>query len=158
MQRLLLRSLGSLAVLAVVLSSPLAHADSVTYDVTGSFANGASLSGWVDWSNTGISSYSLGLSNSSGTAQCASSAIDGCAGVLDLFSTSNGPELLAGLLNPFGSSFLTLTGPGFQFSTTGNVSWVAVPEGSEGVMLILAMLALGFAMYRAPRLRPQVQA
>lgn len=156
MQKLLLRSLGSLVVLALVFSSPLAHADSVTYDLSGSFTNGTSLSGWVNWTGTGISAYSLGLSNSTDTAQC-NSSIGLCFGVASAFSTSKGPELLLGFLNPTGPSLLTMTGPGWQ-SSPATVSWnVAMPEGSEVLMLVLAMLALGFAVYRAPKFRPQLQ-
>jgi hypothetical protein len=150
MQKMLLRSFSCLVVLAFALSSPLAHADSVTYDVSGSFANGASLTGWVNLTGTGISAYNLGLSNSTGSTSCTSS-LGLCFGVLNTFSTTQGSELLAGLLNPFGSSLLTLTGPGFQFSVA-DVSWnVAMPEGSEVLMLVLAMLAMGFAVYRAPK-------
>jgi hypothetical protein len=156
MQKMLLRSFSCLVVLAFALSSPLAHADSVTYDVSGSFANGASLTGWVNLTGTGISAYNLGLSNSTGSTSCTSS-LGLCFGVGNLFSTAQGPELLAGLLNPFGSSLLTLTGPGFQFSAT-NVSWTAMPEGSEVLMLVLAMLAMGFAVYRSPKLKQQLQA
>ena len=157
MQKLLFRSLGTLVVLALVFSSPLAHADSVTYDLSGSFANGASLSGWANWTGSGISAYSLSLSNSTDTAQC-SSSLGACLGVASAFSTSKGPELLLGFLNPNGPSLLTLLGPGLQMPSSATVSWnVAMPEGSEVLMLVLAMLVLGFAMYRSPKFRPQLQ-
>jgi hypothetical protein len=33
-----------------------------------------------------------------------------------------------------------------------------MPEGSEVLMLVLAMLAMGFAVYRSPKLKQQLQA
>lgn len=160
MQKTLLRLCGFVVALAFVFAaSPKAHADSLTYDLSASFDNGVSLSGWANWSSfSGVTAYSLNLDNSSDTAQCSSSFL-GCSGVLSTFSSSEGLELLAGFLNPFGSS-LSLLGPKDlrPLLSTSDVTWtVAAPENAELPLLAFGLLVLGFIAYRSPRLNRQLQ-
>ena len=160
MNKSLLRLCSFVVALAFVFAaSPKAHADSITYDLSASFANGVSLSGWANWSNSsGVTAYSLNLDNSTDTAQCSFSFI-GCSGVFNTFSSPEGLELLSGLLDPFGSS-LSLLGPKDlrPLFSTSDVTWsVAAPENSELPLLGFGLLMLAFIAYRSPRFKTQLQ-
>jgi len=160
MQKTLFRFCGFVVALAFVFAaSPKAHADSLTYDLSASFDNGVSLSGLANWSNfSGVTAYSLNLDNSSDTANCSFSFF-GCSGVFSTFSSPEGLELLAGFLDPFGSS-LSLLGPKDlrPIFSTADVTWtVAAPENAELPLLAFGLLMLGFIVYRSPRLAQQLQ-
>jgi hypothetical protein len=141
------------------LASTAAYANSVTYDVTGLFSDGTSLTGWVDWSSSlGTTAYNLGLSNTSDLAQCASLTANGCALVFNTFSSGLNTELLAGLLSPVTPLF-ALVGPGFQLSLA-SVSWnaVVVPEEPAVFQLLLVLTMLTIVMFSAPRIRQRLLA
>jgi hypothetical protein len=156
-----MRNFNRLCKLAIVLMTlcvtcTAAYANSVTYNVTGSFQNnGPSINGWVNWSSSqGAMGYSLSLSNL-GTAQCGYSC---SGGIWHVLLTGNGPAFLWGSLNGPSGSWLSLLGPGFQFSNT-TLCWstVSVPEGSAWLQLLLVLAVLTTALLGA-KVRAQVSA
>jgi len=125
----------------------VARADSIAYNVVGTFSNGQQLSGQITWNTQlrSVSSSILSLSNSTFSALCTS----GCGAVFTSFwgtgSLSKSHETLAGAFLPSGSLFtLTVVGGGIRIMAT-NVSWakVAVPEGP--IISEMLIVLLGFA-------------
>src|SRR5262245_22542688 len=101
----------------VLATNGIARADSVAYNVSGTFSNGQKLSGQITWNNTSrsVSSSILTLSSSTFNASCNA----GCGVVFSNFwgtgGLSNSYETLAGLFLPNSSIFtLTVLGGGLR--------------------------------------------
>jgi len=131
----------------VLATNGIARADSIAYNVIGTFANGQQLSGQITWNTAShsVSNSILTLSGSTFNASCNG----GCGAVFASFwgsgSLSSSYELLAGAFLPNSSLFtLTVVGGGLRIMAT-NVSWarVAVPEGP--IIAEMLIVLLGFA-------------
>jgi hypothetical protein len=154
----LLLAFGLAVLLAV---STTASADSIVYNVSGTFSNYQQLTGQVTWNSTlsTVTNSVLSLSDSTFNSAC-SSAKGGCGGVLAGFwgtgSFSNTYEILVGGLGPKDSIFeLTLVnGSGIKFLDT-TLSWsrVAVPDEPLGADLLIVLGAFALAVGPATRFR-----
>lgn len=143
--------LFALAFGLVIVASGIARADSIAYNVLGTFSNGQQLSGQITWNSASnsVTSSILSLSSSTFHATC-SSPSGGCGAVFASFwgagPLSKTYEALAGVFLPNTSPFaLTVAGgQGIKIMAT-NVSWarVAVPE--ESILAALLIVLMGFA-------------
>lgn len=136
----------------IVAANGTARADSIAYNVLGTFSNGQQLSGQITW-NTALNSVTnstLSLSSSTFSASC-SSPSGGCGAVFAGFwgagTLSKSYEILLGALRPSSSLFaLTVAGSeGIRIMAT-NVSWarVAVPEESIISELLIVLVGFGW--------------
>src|SRR6266550_3755710 len=133
-------------------ASRTAGADSIAYNVFGTFSNGQQLSGQITWNDASnsVTDSNLSLSSSTFRATC-SSAAGGCGAVFAGFrgagALSKSYEILLGAFLPKSSLFaLTVTGgESIQIMAT-NVSWarVAVPEESIIAELLIVLMGLGW--------------
>ena len=138
----------ALGFLLIIAASGIAGADSIAYNVLGTFTNGQQLSGQVTWNTAShsVTSSILLLSSSTFHATCGSPS-GGCgvvfAGFWGAGTLSKAYETLAGGFLPNTSIFaLTVAGgQGIKIMTT-NVSWarVAVPEESILTDLLIVLL------------------
>jgi hypothetical protein len=140
----MLWALGFALILAVC---GTVRADSIAYNVSGTFSNGQQLSGQITWSTASHSVISSILTLSASTLSMACTSR--CGAVFQTFwgtgTLANSHEILAGVFLPNTSLFtLKVTGHGNQIMAT-NVSWarVAVPE--EPISAELLIVLLGFA-------------
>jgi len=134
----------------IVAASGTARADSIAYNVFGTFSNGQQLSGQITWNtaSSSVTNSTLSLSNSTFHAAC-SSSVGGCGAVFAGFwgagTLSKSYEVLAGAFLPNSSLFaLTVTGSESIRIMATKVSWarVAVPE--EPVIAELLIVLMGF--------------
>jgi hypothetical protein len=142
--------LFALAFALTIVASGTARADSIAYNVLGTFSNGQQLSGQITWNSASnaVTSSTLSLSSSTFNAAC-SSPSGGCGAVFAGFwgagALAKSYEVLLGAFLPSKSLFtLTVAGNvGIRIMAT-NVSWarVAVPE--ESILAELLILPMGF--------------
>jgi hypothetical protein len=134
----------------IVAANGTARADSIAYNVLGTFSNGQKLSGQITWNSTSnsVTSSALSLSSSTFSTACSSPA-GGCGAVFAGFwgagTLSNSYEILLGAFLPNSSLFtLTVTGSGGIRIMATNASWsrVAVPE--EPIIAELLIVLMGF--------------
>jgi hypothetical protein len=142
--------LFALAFGLVIVASGIARADSIAYNVLGTFSNGQQLSGQITWNSASnsVTSSTLSLSSSTFSAAC-SSPSRGCGAVFAGFwgagALAKSYEVLLGAFLPHSSLFaLTVAGNGGIRIMATNVSWarVAVPE--ESILAELLILLMGF--------------
>jgi hypothetical protein len=146
--------------LAVLLAaSTTAWANSLTFNVSGTFGNGQQLTGQVTWDTTlsTVTSSVLQLSGSTFNSIC-SSPNGSCGGVSASFLGTgllSGFEMLQGGLLPKNSQFvLTLLNGSHTQKLHTKVSWSAVPVPEEPLGAdILAVLALGLGFFPKRRFR-----
>jgi hypothetical protein len=131
----------------VLATNGIARADSVAYNVSGTFSNGQQLSGQITWNTAShsVSNSILTLSSSTFNASCNG----GCGAVFTSFwgagSLSNSYEILAGVFLPNTSLFtLTVVGGGIRIMAT-NVSWARVVVPEAPIIVEMLIVLLGFA-------------
>ncbi len=136
----------------MVAASGTARADSIAYNVLGTFSNGQQLSGQITWNNTSnsITSSNLSLSSSSFNTSCSSSA-GGCGAVFAGFwgtgTLAKSYEVLAGALLPNISLFaLTVTSSQGIRIMAANVSWARVAMPEEPILAELLVVLMGLAV------------
>jgi hypothetical protein len=139
----------------VLATNGTARADSVAYNVSGTFSNGQRLNGQITWNTAShsVSNSILTLSSSTFSASCNG----GCGLVFNSFwgtgSLSNSYETLAGAFLPNSSIFtLTVVGGGIRIMAT-NISWakVAVPEGPIAAEMLIVLLGFAWLVKSASR-------
>ena len=135
-----------------------AKADSITYDLSGTFSTGHKLSGSLVWDSSRdvITSYFLTLNSMNNSASCNSNQ-GTCTFVSDLFSGPKSSVFLFGVLNPKDTVFdlfVWAGGPLPRFSNA-NVCWtpMSVPEGPVGPGLLIVLAVLGIVISACPPLR-----
>lgn len=137
-----------------VAASGTARADSIAYNILGTFSNGQQLNGQITWNSAlnSVTSSALTLSNSTFTSACSSPA-GGCGAVFTGFwgtgTLAKSYEILLGAFLPNSSIFaLTVAGgEGIRIMAT-NVSWarVAVPEEPIIVELLVVLAGLAWLL------------
>jgi hypothetical protein len=140
---------GLLAFGLIVVTSTPARADSIAYNVLGTFSNGQQLSGQITWNTVSHSviSSNLFLSGSTFSATCSSGCGAVFAGFWGAGTLSKSYEILVGAFLPNSSAFaLTVTGrQGTQiFSTHASWAKVAVPEEPILSELLIVLMGLGW--------------
>jgi hypothetical protein len=143
-----MRVLFALGFGLVLLASGTARADSIAYNVLGTFSNGQQLSGQITWdsASNSVTGSTLSLSSSTFNAAC-SSPSGGCGAVFAGFwgagALAKSYEVLLGTFLPNSSLFALTGNAGIRIMAT-NVSWarVAVPERS--ILAELLIVLMGF--------------
>jgi hypothetical protein len=148
-----------LAAVVFLAAVPSASANSNTYDVTATFADGQVLDGNVTY-NTGtgvVTGYTFTLTGATGTDTCS-----GVCSTLSLpFTYGSYAEKVSGFLSPTTPllGFTVWNNGGYYNYTVSDAKWtpVQVPEGPALIMLIFALAAILFVAVRSPRLRAQLR-
>jgi hypothetical protein len=148
--------LGFVLGLAVIcFATTQAKANSVAYDVGGTFSSGSYsqyFGGQVTWDNSSnrVTAYTLSLGST--VLTCSGS----CTAVFKILSGPGYAGVLAGAFNPYLSPFTLsmLNSSGAYFMAT-NMSWsyASVPEGSGLAELLCVLAALAFMIPRSPVLK-----
>jgi hypothetical protein len=165
-------ALWGVALLLVALAgSTTAKADSITYDITGTFTDYAqplTLTGEYVWdTDLGTpTSYLFNLTDTTDSASCSAATPGGClntiatfygtgplGGTIDLvlaFLDPTAPQFTLGLFNADGTPFSEITQ---TITPTPTTPTVQVPEPAAIFSVLLALIMLAAGMRRAHSLR-----